>query len=117
MGRAIDFFANTNRFRGKGCHYESGCLLYNRAVCSGISQAYALLLNRAGVECKCISGVSYGMDHAWNIVKIGKYWYHVDLTWDLLFKAAHGKYAWFMCTDQEIRKDHSDYTSRVANII
>lgn len=106
MGRAVDFFANTNRFRGKGCHDASGCLLYNRAVCSGISEAYALLLSSAGVECKCIYGVSYKMQHAWNIVKINGQWYHVDITWDLLFRAMHGKYSWFMCTKKEIEKDH-----------
>ena len=106
MGRALDFFANTDRFRGKGCHDASGCLLYDRAVCSGISEAYALLLSSVGVECKCIYGVSYKMQHAWNIVKINGQWYHVDITWDLLFKAMHGKYSWFMCTKKEIEKDH-----------
>lgn len=116
MGRALDFFANTNRFRSEGCHDESGCLLNNRAVCSGISQAYALLLNRTGIECKYINGYSYGMYHAWNIVKINGRWYHVDITWDLLFKAAHGKYAWFMLTESEIKKDHTPDIKQVIDI-
>lgn len=106
MGEAVDFFTRTHRFGGENCRNATGCLLKHKAVCVGISETYALLLNKAGIECKCICGVSYGMDHTWNVVKIGEAWWQVDLTWDLLFKPLHGKYRWFMLSKEEMGWDH-----------
>lgn len=106
MGEAVDFFTRTHRFGGENCRSSSGCLLEHRAVCVGISRAFALLLGRIGIECKCMGGVSYGVDHTWNVVKIGEAWWQVDLTWDLLFKPLHGKYRWFMLSKEEMGWDH-----------
>ncbi|MBP5350314.1 MAG: hypothetical protein J6Z13_08210 [Clostridia bacterium] len=50
----------------------------------GVCQAYSLLtrdlLKKLGVECECVS--CDGLNHEWNIVKIGNAWYHMDVTWD-----------------------------------
>lgn len=50
----------------------------------GVCQAYSLLtrylLKKLGVECECVS--CEGLNHEWNIVKIGNAWYHMDVTWD-----------------------------------
>lgn len=59
---------------------EVGALLQHKANCQGYSMAYRLLLEQVGITCKCIS--SSQMSHMWNLVKIGKKWYHVDVTWD-----------------------------------
>lgn len=56
------------------------CLVSKSAVCQGYSLAYKYLLNQAGVECEVITSTS--MNHAWNYVKIGTKWYHVDVTMD-----------------------------------
>ena len=52
------------------------------AVCQG----YAVLLYRmcreAGIDVRVIAGDSYQQPHTWNIVRIGKYWYNLDATWD-----------------------------------
>lgn len=84
-----------------------GCLLDGNAICGGISEAYALLLQTAGIPCKVIYGPFMGSGHVWNIVKINGQWYHVDVTFDLWFTAFHGKYSWFMLTEKEITKDHT----------
>lgn len=97
---------NKTHFHSERVHYPPACLLDGNAVCSGMAMAYSLLLNTAGVECKYVFGLAKGFGHAWNIVKINGQWYHVDVTWDLFFKAMHGKYKWFMLTEEEISKDH-----------
>ncbi len=62
-------------------YYEGYDLLVRgTAVCNGYVEAYMELLKRAGVECYYV--LSEDMDHAWNQVKIGENWYHVDVTWD-----------------------------------
>lgn len=105
IGSFIDYFVHLN-LGAENTYNAFGCLLENRAVCSGISAAYVLLLRAVGVECKALDGKAFGSNHSWNIVKINGMWYHVDVTWDLFVKPIHGKYAWFMCTEREILKDH-----------
>lgn len=43
-----------------------------------------LLLKQAGIEAMIIVGPTKpdGVGHAWNLVKIGKSYYHLDATWD-----------------------------------
>lgn len=50
------------------------------AVCQGYALAYSFLLNEVDIESQVVS--SKAMNHAWNLVKLGDYWYHVDVTWD-----------------------------------
>ena len=67
-----------------------GAIINGIAVCSGYAQAMATLLCRSGVECYYVGGTMIyssstfvaGQGHAWNIVKIGSKYYHVDATWD-----------------------------------
>ena len=70
-----------------------GALVNGKAVCSGYSRAYQLLLNRLGVDCVCISGRSHSKEngpkvlgsitnHMWNCVKNGSLWLMTDVTWD-----------------------------------
>lgn len=55
-----------------------GALVSGNPTCSGYARAYRLLLLRRGIPCIVVS--SSEMNHAWNIVKIGDYCYHVDVT-------------------------------------
>lgn len=58
-----------------------GALAYGVAVCDGYSKAYQYILEeKLGIECCRI--VSDSMNHAWNLIKIGNNYYHVDVTWD-----------------------------------
>ncbi|MBQ6430614.1 MAG: S-layer homology domain-containing protein [Oscillospiraceae bacterium] len=58
----------------------AGVLINRRAVCQGFTYAFMYFMNRAGVECHRV--ISRPMDHAWNVVRLGNSYYHVDVTWD-----------------------------------
>ena len=51
-----------------------------------VCQGYALLLYKmlweAEVPSRIVTGMSQNEAHAWNIVKLGDYWYYLDVTWD-----------------------------------
>ena len=80
----------------KNCHYSEnteqgaesdiyrsyGALVNGDAVCNGYAEALQLLFNCVGVESQFVVGTADGVDHAWNLVKIGDKWYHLDATWD-----------------------------------
>lgn len=60
-------------------------LLNRKAQCHGFSVLYKILCNMADVECEYIYTVDnyingQDMNHAWNIVKLGNYWYEMDIT-------------------------------------
>lgn len=57
-----------------------GVFLEGKAVCAGYSEAMAMLLNSSGIDTVTVSSES--MNHAWNIVKLGNDYYHIDATWD-----------------------------------
>ena len=59
-----------------------GVLLRGSGVCDSYAKAYCLLLNRVGIENCRITGNASGEGHAWNLVRVGGQWYHVDCTWD-----------------------------------
>ena len=58
------------------------CLVEHKAVCSGYSSAYQLILQRLGFKCGYCSGMSKGVSHAWNYVEINGAYYWVDVTFD-----------------------------------
>lgn len=64
--------------------------LYREAVCEGFALAYACVLNRMGIPCGIVTGESdldgASVNHAWNIVNVGDYFYHCDVTWDICTK-------------------------------
>lgn len=47
-------------------------------VCAGYSEAFALLCYARGIPVMSITSET----HEWNQVKLGNYWYAVDVTWD-----------------------------------
>ncbi|MBQ4312997.1 MAG: hypothetical protein IJC18_02195, partial [Clostridia bacterium] len=86
-----------------------GALVNNRAVCSGYSQAAKLMLNRVGISCCTVKGISKGVGHMWNMVRIGGKWYHLDVTWDdpAAYSAPNiASYDYFNLPDTYIRADH-----------
>ncbi len=62
-----------------------GALVDGQAVCQGYANLFYYLLNELGVPCRIVAGTGYtgsaSGPHAWNIVKLGGTWYHVDSTW------------------------------------
>lgn len=57
-------------------------LFYKEAVCQGYAQLLYKMLKEVNVPVRLIPGYANGELHGWNIVKIGRYYYNVDVTWD-----------------------------------
>ena len=72
------------------------------AVCQGYANLLYRLLLEEGIDCRIISGDGNGEPHAWNIVKMGNWYYYLDATWD----AAAGC-AYFMKGSRNFTKDHT----------
>lgn len=67
---------------GVRAHDIEGSILEKRAVCEGYALAYKYYMNRLGIPCKVVSGVSNKLPHAWNQIQLNGKWYLVDTTWD-----------------------------------
>lgn len=62
--------------------YTAYAALVNKtAVCQGYANLFYRLMLELGIDSRIISGDGGG-PHAWNIVKLGGYYYNVDSTWD-----------------------------------
>ncbi|MCL2086868.1 MAG: hypothetical protein FWH05_04650 [Oscillospiraceae bacterium] len=89
-------------------HNAYGALVNGVSVCQGYAMAYKYLLGLLGIESVML--VSEAMEHAWNYVKIGRSWYHVDVTYDdPLLQGKTDQYGrvshkHFMLSDAAIRK-------------
>lgn len=72
----------------QNCTYEKGdnwenstaysCIVNGRAQCSGYADAFLQTAKACGIEARYV----HNEYHAWNLVKIGGDWYHVDVTWE-----------------------------------
>jgi len=85
-------------------------LVTGKGVCQAYAQAYHLLVTKAGIKDYIVIGSARPINklegHAWNIVKLGKDYYHVDTTWNTTY------YGYFLLSDKVISKDHVWDTSR-----
>lgn len=81
-------------------------IVNHSSVCAGYSKAFQYIMQKLGIPCFYITGESNG-DHAWNIVKIGDYYYNVDLTWD---NTGNNRYLYFNKNDEDFSSTHSRST-------
>ena len=92
-------------------HEVIGPLTQGVGVCEGIAKAVRLLADALHVECIVAlsapqEGSQYG--HAWNLVKRGGKWYHLDATFDLsLSRCGAPRWDYFLLPDAQIYRDHS----------
>ena len=82
-----------------------GVFVNRKAVCVGYSKAMQYLLNKCGIECTLVTSDT----HAWNLVKLEREYYHLDVTWgDGSFtKGAstnHVNYDCFCITSEELSR-------------
>ena len=86
------------------------------AVCGGIADAFAFLLNRAGIPACTITGTAVHegehITHAWNFAELDGAVYAFDPTWDNTdrFDAAGREYLqhlWFGVTTAELNMTHT----------
>ena len=87
----------------------AGVFLHNSAVCSGFSKCFMLIAKELGYSVSYVIGY-LGADrtesHAWNLVELNGFTYHVDVTSAaVLFKQEHVcALPCFMMTTTEIRR-------------
>ena len=87
-------------------HFANQIIFEGYGVCDGYSEAFKILMNAAGIECKVIYGdTPYGL-HAWNQVKIDGVWYNMDVTWDDPDDGARISYDYYCVSDEEFLKEH-----------
>lgn len=74
---------NTAKAQGNHVVYHSAysALVMGETVCQGYATAFYRLMRELGLSCRVVSGDAGG-PHAWNMVRIGSYYYLVDATWD-----------------------------------
>lgn len=82
-----DYIVNNTKYQfASNCYTAYGALLEGRAVCQGYAQLAYKMLTEAGVKCYIITGKANNgrttQSHAWNMVRVGKKWYYLDVTWD-----------------------------------
>lgn len=85
-------------------HSTYGALVNGEAVCQGYASLFYRLCREAGISTRFITGLGGGEDHAWNIVKLGDYYYNLDATWDDMEERGIS-YSYFLLSD----KDFSDH--------
>ncbi len=85
----------------------------------GICQAYAELFfvyaQKIGLDIQIVNGTARQVDgsigtHAWNLIKLGDNYYHVDSTWGRLIKLDGGDtvdFQYFNLSDEQLAKDHN----------
>ena len=104
-----------------------GILIGNEGVCQGYAEAFYILMYLMDIDCNVVQ--SDALNHAWNQVYIGGYWYHLDVTWDdeaVEYTTGSGKTApssnddmlgycshkYFLMSDSEFRNNgHSSWNS------
>lgn len=64
-----------------------------KGICMSYALAYQRLMQEMEIPCVYIKG----KNHAWNMVKIGSFWYNVDVTWD----DANKGYRYFLKCDRD----------------
>ncbi|WP_075982995.1 transglutaminase domain-containing protein [Bacillus massilinigeriensis] len=101
-----------------------GVLVKGVGVCQGYAESMKILLDKAKIPNYFVVGFGasngYWIDHAWNLVKLGRKYYHVDSTWDDPITTS-GKqvktYNYFLINDSKMRKDHKWNTKKYPKAI
>lgn len=93
-------------------HEIIGPLQNGVGVCEGIAKTVKLMCDRLGLECviaisQADPNVPNGYLHAWNVVKTGGKYCHMDATFDnTLGKCGVTRYDYYNLCDKQIFRDH-----------
>ena len=79
-----------------------GALVNGSAVGEGFAMAYKALCDDLGFECRVLLGYYKGMVHAWNVVSLYGYYYHIDVA----MCAANGIETAFLKTDTDFSQHY-----------
>ena len=100
-------------------HEIIGALGHGVGVCEGIAKSVKALCDKLGVWCIVAvseanpeKGIKYR--HAWNVVRIDKKYYHLDVTFDnTLGKKEQLRYDYFRLCDKQLFRDHEPVIWRI----
>lgn len=84
-------------------------LLTDKGRCDSYSRTMQLMLQMVGIPAMRVIGMGKNEAHAWNLVKLGNDWYHIDATWnDPKGKKGESivRHHYFLLSDAEMKKDH-----------
>lgn len=92
-------------------HNLIGPFLNRKCVCEGYAKAFQYLADRIKLPCITVTGTaSDGVrpagPHAWNMVRIRKKAYHVDVTFDSFICNRYPSRAYYNLSTAEISRDH-----------
>jgi len=86
-------------------------LVLRTTVCAGYTDALIYLLEPLGIESLFVLGDVYvksgtSFAHAWNLVRLGENWYHLDVTWNRFYwnGVPVTTYDWFLLSDFAMRR-------------
>ena len=89
-----------------------GCLVSHKAVCSGYSSAFQLIMQKLGIACGRVNGKRSTEEgaHQWNYVCLDGEYYFIDLTWDDPIRddgVPARTYEYFLITDDDLARTHT----------
>ena len=104
-------------------HEIIGALGNGVAVCEGIAKAVKILCDEMGIWCIIAlseanpeKGIKYR--HAWNVIRIGGQYYHLDATFDnTLSKDDTVRYDYVNLSDKQIFRDHEPVIWKVPKCL
>lgn len=95
-------------------HTPYGLLFNHMGVCDAYAETFQIFMYLCGIESyvvigDTISNINKEYKHAWNIIKLGKFYYHVDVTFDNPGPMKFGQvdYKYFNKSDVEMEKTHT----------
>ena len=120
-----DFIVNNTRYQfTSNCYSAYGALVEGKAVCQGYAQLAYKMLTEAGLKCYTITGKANNgsgtQSHAWNMVRVGKKWYYLDVTWDDPTGSGDVlRYDYFLVGKSRFEKNHTasaEFKSRIKKV-
>ncbi|MBE6900434.1 MAG: hypothetical protein E7479_07225 [Ruminococcaceae bacterium] len=103
-------YANLNNENYKLQYTAYAALINGTSVCQGYSNLFYRMALDWGVDARLIAGDAGG-GHAWNIVKMGDYYYNLDSTWDAGLRP---NYMWFLKCPDTFVNHYRDYEYETA---
>lgn len=107
-----DYYRLKQGYIPRVSHTAKGALVKKVAVCDGYAHAFQMIMKKLKIPCRFVVGSSEGVGHAWNMVKLGGKWYHVDVTFD--DPIINGRntnttpyYTYFMKSSSVMKKSHN----------
>ena len=84
-------------------------MIHKTSVCQGYATLLYRLALEMGIDCRVITGIGAGGGHGWNIVKLGKYYYNLDPTWDAIWYQGLGYYNYYLQCEKNFTSNGTDH--------